>query len=43
MVHCVTRSSVDDWRVGNVFAIVNHNRPDIDEDEECNVSKLLQW
>lgn len=35
--------TVDDWRVCNVFSIVNHDGPYVDEDEQDHVCKLLQW
>ena len=43
MVHAVTSSSVDDRIVRNVLAIVYHDRPDVDEDEQSNIGELLEW
>lgn len=34
--------AVDDWRVGHVFAVVDQDGPDVDEDEEEYVGELLQ-
>ena len=34
--------SVDDGRVGDVFAIVNHDGPDVDEHEQGDVGELLE-
>lgn len=42
-MHGVTCGAIDDWRVGDVFTIVDHHCPNIDEDEECDVRKLLKW
>jgi len=39
----VARCTIDNWRIRNVFSIMNHHRPDIDEDKEDNVRILLQW
>ncbi len=41
MVHGVASCTVDDGAVCVVFAIVNEDRPNVDEDEECDVCKLL--
>lgn len=34
--------AVDDGRVGDVLAVVDHDRPDLDESEERDVGELLQ-
>ena len=35
-------SAVDDGRVGDVLAVVDHDSPDLDESEQCDVGELLQ-
>lgn len=40
--HCVACSTVDNHRLKRILAIVNHDSPDIDHDEERDVRKLLQ-
>lgn len=42
MVHSVARSTVDDWRVGHVLAIVDEDCPHVDEDEQRNIGELLK-
>jgi hypothetical protein len=42
VVHGVARGAVDDGRVGDVLSIMDHNRPDLNEGEECDVGELLQ-
>ena len=34
--------AVDDGRVGNVLAVVDHDSPDLDESEQRDVGELLQ-
>lgn len=36
-------SAIDDGVVRDVFAIMNHDGPEIDEDEEDDIGKLLKW
>lgn len=36
-------SAIDDGVVRDVFAIMNHDGPKIDEDEEDDIGKLLKW
>lgn len=36
-------SAIDDGVVGDVFAIMNHDGPEVDEDEEEDIGKLLKW
>lgn len=43
VMHRVAGSAVDDGRVGDVLAIMDEDCPQIDEDEEGDVSKLLEW
>lgn len=43
MMQSVASCTVDDWRVCNIFSIVNHDRPYVDEDEQDYICKLLQW
>ena len=38
----MTRRSIDHGAVGNVLAIVDHDRPDLDESEESDVCELLK-
>ncbi len=38
----VARGAVDERAVGHVLAVVDHDGPDVDEDEERDVGKLLQ-
>lgn len=42
MVHGVAGGAVDDGRVGDVFAVVDEHRPEIDEDEEGDVGEFLE-
>jgi hypothetical protein len=42
VVHGVASRAVDDGRVGDVFTVVNHDGPDLDESEEGDVCELLQ-
>lgn len=42
MVHGVACSAVDDGAVGDVFTVVDHNGPEIDEHEEHDVGPFLQ-
>jgi hypothetical protein len=42
VVHGVASGAVDDGRVGDVLAVVDHDGPDLDEGEEGDVGKLLQ-
>ena len=42
VVHGVAGGSVDDGAVGDVFTVVDHDGPDVDEHEESNVGELLQ-
>jgi hypothetical protein len=42
MMHGVASGTVDNGIIGNVFTIVNEHGPDVDEDEEGDVSKLLE-
>jgi hypothetical protein len=43
MMHGVAGSAIDERRVGIVFSIMDENCPEVDEDEESNVCKLLKW
>ena len=43
MMHRMTRRSIDHGAVGNVLAIVDHDRPDLNEGEERNVRELVEW
>src|ERR1700760_4749961 len=36
-------STIDDWMIGNEFAIVDQDGPEVDEDEQGYVSPLLHW
>lgn len=38
----VAGSAVDDRAVGNIFAVMDEDSPDVDEHEKCNVGKLLK-
>lgn len=40
VVKSMTRGSVDHGTVSHVFTIVNHDRPDVDKDEEYDISHL---
>lgn len=42
MVHGVAGGTVDDRAVGDIFTIVDHDGPDVDEHEKSNVGELLQ-
>lgn len=42
VVHGVASGAVDDGRVGDVLAVVDHDGPDLDESEEGDVGELLQ-
>ena len=42
MMHGVAGSAIDEWRVGIVFSIMDENCPEVDEDEESNICKLLK-
>jgi hypothetical protein len=42
VVHGVAGGAVDDGRVGDVLAVVDHDGPDLDEGEEGDVRELLQ-
>lgn len=42
MVHAVASGAVDDGVVGNVLAVVDHDGPEVDEDEQGDVGHLLQ-
>ena len=35
-------SSIDDWIIRNVLAIVYHDRPDTDKDEQSDIGELLE-
>lgn len=41
-MHSVAGSAIDDRAVSNVFTIVNHDGPEVDESKENNIGKLLQ-
>lgn len=43
MVHSMARSSVNNRAVHDEFAVVNEDRPHVDEDEQTNISHLLKW
>lgn len=43
MMQSVACCTIDDWRVRNIFSVMDHHRPYVNEDEENDVSKLLQW
>lgn len=43
VVHRVASGAVDDRAVSHVFTIVNHNGPNLDESEESDIGKLLEW
>lgn len=38
----MARRAVDDRTIRHIFAIMNHDRPNINEREQCNVRELLQ-
>lgn len=38
----MTGGTIDDWVVGNIFAIMNQDSPDIDKQEEEYVGNFLQ-
>ena len=38
----MTRSTIDDRAVGDIFPVMNEHRPDLHEREECKVSELLE-
>lgn len=38
----MARSAIDDGAVGDVFAVVDHDGPEIDEHEKNDVSPLLE-
>ena len=42
MVHCVARSTIDNRRISDVLAVVDKDRPDIDEYEQEDVGEFLQ-
>lgn len=42
MVHCVTRRAVHQGTVGDVFAVMDEDSPEVDETEQEDVGKLLQ-
>lgn len=42
MVDAVACGAVDDWVVGDVLAVVDHDGPDLDEGEEQHVRPLLK-
>lgn len=42
VVHGVASRSVDDWGVHNKLSVVDQNRPHIDEDEQSDISDLLE-
>lgn len=35
--------TINDRRIGDVFTIMDHDGPDIDEAEQSNVGELLEW
>jgi len=39
----MARGAVQNRAIGYVFAIVDEDGPDLDEEEECEVSDLLEW
>ena len=41
MVHSVACCAVDDWRVGDILTVMNHDGPDVDEREESYGGELL--
>lgn len=43
VVHCVACCAIDNGRVGHIFAIVNHDSPDLNEGEERDIGELLEW
>lgn len=42
VVHGVASGAVDNRAVGNIFTVVDHDGPDVDEHEQSNVGELLQ-
>lgn len=42
MVESVARCSVDDGRVCIVFAVMDEDRPDVDEDKQAKVCEFLE-
>lgn len=42
VVHRVARSAVDDWTVGDIFAIMDHDGPEVDESKEDHIGVLLK-
>lgn len=42
VVHGVAGGAVDDRTVGDIFTVVDHDGPDVDEHEKSNVGELLQ-
>jgi hypothetical protein len=42
MVHGVACGTINNWRIGNIFAIMDQYSPNVDEDEEKHVCELLQ-
>ena len=42
VVHSVASCTIYYWRISSVFAVVDHDGPDVDEDEEGNVCEFLE-
>jgi hypothetical protein len=42
MMHSVTSRAVDNGGIGYIFTVVDHDGPDIDEDEQEDVSEFLE-
>lgn len=42
LVHRVASSAIDDGALSNILAIMNHDRPNVDEGEERHVGELLE-
>jgi len=42
MMHCMTSGSIQDWRIGYIFTVMNEDGPDLDEEEETEISKFLE-
>ena len=42
VVHGVASGAIDDGAVCDIFTVVDHDSPDVDEHEESNVGELLQ-
>jgi len=42
MVHGMASSAIDDGRIRNIFTVMNHDGPNVDEHKEEDVGKLLQ-